>query len=172
MSRLNHPFARIAALTLSATVLVSAAATGPLQTVAAQGPTELKAIRVQGQLVRVLISQGPVSDSVPSKSALVWGGDVGRQPKTVVTSLQVACDNVPVVVPLSAYNDLGDVKFASLAPVSSGFVLNIHGGSTAAAYDAQLTLSCAHLISRSVQHREFPEQRWERTQYSFVENSE
>ena len=140
-----------------------------LQPIIAEGNTELTFTRSGGSVVRVVIYQTKVGDSYPYKDALLWGGDVGELPKTVLASIQVKRDSETVFVPLSAFADFGGVKSASLEPTATGFSLSIHGGDTATAYDAMLKFDHGYLVSRSVTLREFPKQRWEKTSYSFVE---
>jgi hypothetical protein len=64
----------------------------------------------------VEILQAKLDPSSPYKDALFWGGDVGEPPQTVLTSIQILQNKKAVFVTLSAYSDLGDVKFASLEP--------------------------------------------------------
>ncbi len=97
----------------------------------------------------------------------MWGGDVGEPPETVLTLIQVSQNKKPVFVRLSAYGDLGDVKFASLEPTKEGFALHLHGGNTATSYDATFSFSHGYLNTRTVRGREFPDEAWEKTRYSF-----
>jgi hypothetical protein len=118
-------------------------------------------------IFRVEISQAKIESSFPYKDELLWGGDVGGPPETVLTLLQVSQNKKPVFVRLSAYSDLGDVKFASLEPTKEGFALHLHGGNTATSYDATFSFSNGYLSTRTVRAREFPDEAWEKTRYSF-----
>jgi hypothetical protein len=102
-----------------------------LSAIKSEGTTELTYKAPSRNIIRVEISQVKIESSFPSKDALLWGGDVGESPETVLTLIQVSQNKKPVFVRLSAYSDLGDVKFASLEPTKEGFALHLHGGNTA-----------------------------------------
>jgi hypothetical protein len=102
-----------------------------LSAIKSEGTTELTYKAPSRNIIRVEISQVKIESSFPSKDALLWGGDVGEPPETVLTLIQVSQNKKPVFVRLSAYSDLGDVKFASLEPTKEGFALHLHGGNTA-----------------------------------------
>jgi hypothetical protein len=151
-------------LLLLATAVVAAEALFPLNT---EGKTELSFKTAGGNVVQVTVNQIKLDTSYPYKGALFWGGDVGEPPQTVLSSVNVQEDNKTVFVPLSTYSDLGDVKAASFKSTKAGFELTFHGGNTAASYDAYLTFEDGYLKSRIVRLRELPEERWDRTSYSF-----
>ena len=132
-----------------------------------EGSTELTYKAPNGNIVRVEILQTKLDSSFPYKDALLWGGDVGEPPQTVLTSIQISQNKKPVFVTLSAYSDLADVKFASLEPTKEGFALHLRGGNTATSYDATFNFSHGYLSTRTVRGREFPDERWEKTRYSF-----
>jgi hypothetical protein len=144
-----------------------AGATETLTAIRSEGSTELTCKAPSGSILRVEISQAKLDLSFPYKDALLWGGDVGELPQTILTSIQISQNKKEVFVTLSAYSDLGDVKFASLEPTKEGFALHLHGGNTAASYDATFSFSHGYLRTRTVRLREFPEERWEKTRYSF-----
>jgi hypothetical protein len=137
------------------------------QAISPDGRTELTLAKSSNALVRVSITQIKVGDSFSYKNALLWGGDVDRLPEFVLSSVVIQEGNETIFVPLSAYSDLGDVKLASLNASSNGFILNLHGGNTASGYDVILMFSRGYLVSRTVRLREFPEERLEKTTYSF-----
>jgi hypothetical protein len=137
-----------------------------MHAVDADGRTELSLTRTDGA-VRIVIMQTVVHDSYPYKDAILWGGDVGELPKTIVTSIQVRIGTEEIFIPLSAYSDLGNVKFASIDSADHGFTLRIHGGDGATSYDAALAFKRTYLISREVALREFPKERRDATSYSF-----
>jgi len=153
-------------------IVTGAAGSDELHAVTAEGHTELTLVRPSGSAVRVVLSQTKLGDSYPYKDALLWGGDVGELPRTVLISIQVKDGDEIIFVPLSAYGDLGDVKWVSLDRTAKGYVLHLHGGDTAASYDAALTFDRGYLVSRTVALREFREQRWEKTSYSFPKRSQ
>jgi hypothetical protein len=131
------------------------------------GRTELKSTTSGSDIVRISLTQIKVGDSFPYKNALLWGGDIDKLPEVVLSSVEIQEGKEPVFVPLSAYSDLGDVKLASLSASRQGFVLNLHGGNTASGYDAILVFRRGYLVSRTVRLREFPEERLDKTTYSF-----
>jgi hypothetical protein len=150
---------------------VAASASEPLHLINAKGSTELTFKTVKGSAVRVTVEQTKLETSYPYKGALLWGGDVGSLPQTILSAIEINADKKTIFIPLSAYSDLGDVKAASFATTPQGFVLNFHGGHTAASYDATLTFSMDYLVSRIVALREFPDERRERTTYKFPTRS-
>jgi hypothetical protein len=142
-------------------------ATETLSGIKSEGSTELTYKAPSGKLVLVEIRQTKLDLSYPYKDALLWGGDVGEPTQTVLSSIQISQNKKTVFVPLSAYSDLGDVKFASLVPTNDGFALHLHGGNTATEYDVTLSFSQGYLKTRTVRNRELPDERWEKTSYSF-----
>jgi hypothetical protein len=141
--------------------------TESLHAIKSQGSTELTLSAAGGHTVRVSIGQMNLGADYPYRDALLWGGDVGEPPQTALSTLQVKENNEVIFVPLSAYSDLGNVKTGSLDATKEGFTLNLHGGDTAASYDATLSFEHGYLRSRTVSLREFPAQRREKTSYSF-----
>jgi len=138
-----------------------------LHAIKSEGSTELMLSAASRLTVRVAIGQISLSAAYPYKDALLWGGDVGEPPQTVVSSLLVKANDETIVVPLSAYSDLGNVKTGSLDATKDGFALNLHGGDTAVSYDATLIFEHGYLKSRTVSLRELPEERREKTSYTF-----
>lgn len=118
--------------------------------------------------IKVILRQDRLDSKYPYKDALIWGGDDTKLPKTVLTSIDIRLGGgEKVFIPLSAYSDFGNVRRASLHKAANGFELSIHGGETAAAYDAVLVFKNDYLHRRKVTHREFPDEAWEETTYSF-----
>jgi hypothetical protein len=100
--------------------------------------------------VQIEISQAKLDlSSFPYKGALLWGGDVDELPQTVLTSIHITQNRKAVFVPLSAYSDMGN-------------------GGTASGYDATFSFSHGFLKTRTVRNREFPDETWEETRYSFA----
>ena|ERR1700723_885942 len=103
-------------------------ATDALTTVKSEGSTELTYKAPSGNIVRIEISQSKLDlSSFLYQDALLWGGDVGQLPHTILSSIQISQNRKTVFVTLSAYSDLGDVKFASLEPAKEGFDLHLYG---------------------------------------------
>lgn len=136
--------------------------------VGSEGVTQLTITLSNGANVEVVLHQAKVNDSYPYKHGMLWGGDDMELPQAILTSIDVQVGKKQIFVPLSAFSDLGEVKSASLEIISKGFNLRLHGGNTAASYDATLTFKRGHLRNKKVTLREFPEQRWENTIYSFT----
>jgi hypothetical protein len=149
-------------------VTTSAINADALQPVRSDGGTELTFRTSAGNLVQVTVWQSKLAEASPYKNALLWGGDVGQPPQTVLSAIQVKSGDETISIPLSAYGDLGNVKWASLNPTKEGYSLSLHGGETATAYDAELSIAKGFLKTRVVRLREFPKQRWEKTTYSFT----
>ena len=132
-----------------------------------EGPTELAFTQPNGRAVRATVSQAKLTNNYPYTVALLWGGDEGELPHIVLTSIQIRDGDDAMVIPLSAYSDLGDVTGVSIGPTAKGFSLRIHGGRTATSYDVVLTFEHGWLVTRTVALREFPDQRLETTRYKF-----
>jgi hypothetical protein len=107
------------------------------------------------------------AESYPYKRGFRWGAEDREPPQTLLASVNVSVEGVPVFVSLSAYCDLADPRKASLKQTDSGFVLTITGGDAASAYEAILTFENGNLVRRRVSSREFPKEAWERTEYLY-----
>jgi hypothetical protein len=81
-----------------------------LSAIKPEGTTELAYKAPGGNIIRVEISQAKIESSFPYKDELLWGGDVGELPETVLTLIQVSQNKKPVFVRLSAYSDLGTLS--------------------------------------------------------------
>jgi hypothetical protein len=167
--RLLDPALRQLLMTLPVLGLVTTIAMGAesLHPIKPEGSTELTLSAAGGDTVRVAIGQVSLGANYPYRDALLWGGDVGEPPQTVLNTLQVKENNEVIFVPLSAYSDLGNVKTGSLDATKEGFTLSLHGGDTAASYDVTLSFEHGYLKNRTVSLREFPVERREKTSYSF-----
>lgn len=139
-----------------------------LQPVSLEGTTDLTLTMSSGHVIHTSIRQTNVGGALPYKDALLWGGDMGHPPQTALSAINVEDGGSQIPIPLSAYSDLGDVKWASLKLTKNGYSLHLHGGETGTAYDAELSFAHGLLQTRVVRLREFPDQRWEKTGYSFT----
>jgi hypothetical protein len=158
------------ALTLFACLVLPAVCTsaaGITQAIKPDGRTDLALTRSGMKSVRVALWTAKIGNTFPYKDALLWGGDVDELPQQVVSSIEVHDGDQMIFVPLSAYGDLGDLKLGSLDPTVGGFTLSLHGGNTATSYDVKLSFAEGYLVTRIVTLREFPQQRFEKTSYSF-----
>jgi hypothetical protein len=160
--------ARCALLLLAVAIVTTAAdAAETLTAIKAEGNTELAFKSRSGNNLLVEMWQARFNPSFPYKGALFWGGDIDQLPGTFLSSIQIVQNKKSVFIPLSAYSDLGDVKFASLEASQDGFILHLHGGNTATEYDAEINFQHGYLRTRSVALRELPDERREMTSYSF-----
>jgi hypothetical protein len=152
------------------TVTAGAYSAQTLQKINQSGCTKLELSVKNEKPVNAEICSAQVTEAYPYKGAFLWGGDVGELPGSVVISIHVFADDKNILVPLSAYSDLGDVHYASLEASDKGFSLNLHGGETATGYDAKLEFENGHLVSRDIESREFPQQVKETTKYLFLKS--
>jgi hypothetical protein len=146
----------------------SAIGADTLQPIRADGATELTIGLPSANPIHVTIWQARMGVGAPYKDPVLWGGDVGQPPPTVLSSIQILNGSEAIPIPLSAYGDLGDVRWASINSTREGYRLSLHGGETATSYDAELNFAKGVLKTRVVRLREFPQQRWEKTTYSFT----
>ena len=167
IQRLAYPFRWLLGTQACLCLVMAAAGADAVQPVKSEGSTSLRVQLATGSEVTVFMTQMKVEGSYPYKDAYMWGGDVGEPPQFALASVQIVSDGETIPLPLSAYADLGDVRFASVDKAAHGFTLSLHGGDAAAAYDATLSFSQGTLASRVVSLREFPEQRQDKTRYSF-----
>jgi hypothetical protein len=136
------------------------------------GRSEFSFKDLSGVPIAVTVTQLKLSESYPYRDALLWGGDVGRLPQSVVSGIQIQKNHESVFIPLSAYSDLGDVKSVSFEAVTRGFRVSLRGGNTAASYDATLFFEGRVLTGREVRLRELPDERWEKSTYGFPVRTE
>jgi hypothetical protein len=159
---------RVFGLLLFFSLLVSPViARDVLHAVNPAGSTPLSFKDVSGGLIKVTVTQSKLDSSYPYRNALLWGGDKGALPQSIVSGIEIQKDNETIFVPLSAYGDLGDVKSVSFNALARGFRVSLHGGNTAASYDATLFFERGLLTRRDVRLRELPDARWEKTMYAF-----
>ena len=134
------------------------------------GVTALSAQGADGAAIEVKITTvRPLPDFL-FRSKYIWGGGENEPPALLVGSIDVAVGGEQVFVPLSAFSDLGSPKMASLKISANGFEVVIIGGDAGGAYDATFTFDGSWLVQRRVSSREFPDEAWEETKYSFNRN--
>lgn len=143
-----------------------------LHTVNPGGSSELSCKDVNGARINLTVTQLQLDSSYPYRAALLWGGDIGSLPMSIVSAIRIQTDKRTIFVPLSAYGDLGDVKSVSCNPIPRGFRMSLHGGNTAASYDATLYFERGFLVRRDVRLRELPDERWEKTTYAFPKRTQ
>ena len=131
------------------------------------GATEVSFKDASGHLIVVTVTESKLDSSYLYHNAILWGGDVGVLPQSVVSELRIRMDQKLIFVPLSAFGDLGDVMSVSFSSIARGFRVSFHGGNTAASYDATLLFERGVLLRREVRLRELPDERWEKARYGF-----
>lgn len=125
-----------------------------------------------GTPVRVVILTTGYTASIPYQGdGLWWGTERGtdRTPlKAMVADVQVWVGKDKLFVPFSAYSDLANVRDLSIEAAELGFRLLLSGGETATSYRAELVFDKQRIKSRKVWSPLFPDERWEKTTYSFI----
>lgn len=90
-------------------------------------------------------------------------------PKEIIKKLKISYQTTPLYLPKSAYCDLGNPSSIRIEQNSSRFTVIIKGGDAASSYKAILFFDQGQLTEKLVQSGEFPDERWEKTRYSFVD---
>jgi hypothetical protein len=146
----------------------TAVAAEPMQSVKSTGYTQLTLRISNKNLVQVGLKQTTMDKDYPYEADLLWGFFTDTSSNYLLTSISIQDDGQSIEVPLSAYADLANVRFASIVPLPHGFCLNIYGGDTGTAYTAKLTFGSGVTLSRTIYDNEFPDQVNEKTSYSFI----
>lgn len=132
------------------------------------GSTQIKMLNGPGNVVSVCISITKTPRQDLYRHSFMWGGDESQPPRWVISEINVVENRQMLVVPLSAYADLGDPRRMILDPLSAGhFKLTILGGDAAGAYKASMQFDQREIVRRRVVSGEFPDDVWEETTYSF-----
>ena len=110
------------------------------------------------------------SPDSPYFNGFMWGADEYRKPRFLTTNVKVVIGNKKIFVPLSAYCDLTDPNEVKLDTNHDSFNLIIYGGDAGCSYIAELIFKNKKIKYRNVFHGEFPDETWEKTEYSFVQD--
>lgn len=104
----------------------------------------------------------------PSASTWRWGSEQAC-PSRRIGLLEVSFQGRPVVIPYSAFADLGNPTSVSIERSAKGttYSIKIKGGDAATSYSAVLKLRSGLLLEKIVRHGEFPDDAWEKTIYKF-----
>ena len=102
----------------------------------------------------------------PYKEGFRWGTEL-KHPKILITNISIIYGKKKVFIPLSAYSDLTNPTEYFVQTSNDSFSLLIFGGHASTSYRAELVSENGFIKRRRVQHREFPEEAWEETIYSF-----
>jgi hypothetical protein len=135
------------------------------------GQAALEAWSTDGKPILVSVRTVPYANFLPDKG---WWGTVddgADRPKTVIHSVSVRDAGIEVWIPLSAYCDLADPNDIRFQREGKGFVLLLRGGDAAGSYQAEWHFADSRLQRRRVAHGEFPDQVWEETRYSFLNDN-
>jgi len=103
-----------------------------------QDTIELNDHLADAESIKIIVRKITLTRQYPYKNALMWGGDVSVFPKNVIAAIDVRIGNEKIIVPLSAFCDLGDPHHASLEKAERGFKLIVSGGDAAVSYKAAL----------------------------------
>lgn len=123
--------------------------------------------QIRGHVLEVRAISTEYSSVVPFRVPGSWWGTEDSLPRTIISELSVTVDGRPTFVPLSSYADLADPREVQIQEQPSGFDVVISGSDAAGSYSAVLTFEDNALRQRLVRSGEFPDQRWEKTTYSF-----
>jgi len=145
-----------------------AAAAAPIQSVKPDGQTQIASRDSNGDAIQIDLTQTKLNKNFPYEADLLWGFFTDASSNYVLTLISIHDDGHSIEVPLSAYADLANVRFASIVRLPHSFCLNIYGGDTGAAYSAKLTFGNGVTVSRILYDDEFPDQVDEKTSYSFI----
>lgn len=139
-----------------------------------QGIAKLNDNLKDGTPIKIEVRTGELTSQYPYKDALMWGGDMQSEtevimPKTFITEMDIRIGNKKIIVPLSAYSDLGNPFQILYEKAESGFKLIIEGrGGTGTSYKAVLEFHGMDIRCRKVILVIFPDEVWQETTYSFI----
>lgn len=137
----------------------------------APAPTylELRAKVARGHEVVAKVACTNDRQFVSWSSNAVGGWGSGLNP---INSIQVVLDSAHVDVPTSAFIGLSSPHDVAITSGPDTFALHIIGGDAASSYEAvyefTYTIDAALLGSRAIRHGEFPDERYEKTRYSYI----
>lgn len=123
----------------------------------------------------------PPNDSFHEK--LLWGMPERRnisKPNYIISSIQIFVDKKNILIPASAYCDLANPYEVLFESEKNYFSLVILGGVTSDPYRAELVFEQLpdtnylrnRIKYRKVYLRTFPDEVWEKTEYSFIVDDE
>ena len=119
--------------------------------------------------IRVCVTKSTYPDSLECKSASSWRwGAENKCPNFYISEMLVSNDDENILIPLSAFADLGNPKAVKIESHSKNvFSVVVIGGDAATSYTARLKFNKNVLIERVVRHGEFSDEAREKTQYKF-----
>jgi hypothetical protein len=122
------------------------------------------------ELIKIIVSTSKYTSNYPYNGGLMWGADEYEKPRFVITDVKVLIGTTKLFVPLSAFCDLADPSKITLNINNNSFSLIIYGGDAGGSYMAEIVFGKQEIKSRKVTHGEFPDETWEKTEYSFVQD--
>lgn len=143
-----------------------------------QGVARLSGQLKNGTTVKIEIRTMKLTPQYPYAHAFVWGGDFESRsevimPKNVIAAIDIQIGDEKMIVPLSAYSDLGNPYQASFEKTDRGFRLIIAGrGGTSTPYTAVLEFNNENIQRRKVTLDIFPDEVWQETEYSFKSSTD
>ncbi|WP_345992161.1 hypothetical protein [Sulfurimonas sp. HSL-1716] len=102
---------------------------------------------------------------------LEWWGTENTTPTKVISSVIVEENKNKIVFPVSAYIDLTELWGVKVIKVSKGFKIVFIGSQTDFLYQATFLIHNNQLVERKVISCTFPEERWEKTTYSWIQDT-
>jgi hypothetical protein len=139
-----------------------------------QGVAKLNNQLTDGSPVNIKVWSKKINSTYPYEKAFLWGGDYFGEkkiimPKSIISKIDIKVRNEKIIVPLSAYSDLGNPKLVLFERTKQGFKLIIEGvGGEETAYKAILEFSGENIQRRRVMLKLFSQEVWQETVYSFV----
>lgn len=145
----------------------------PFQTESAQfinGDAQVEGY-INNDLIKIVVSTTKYSSNYPYQTGLRWGViDEDEKSFSVISNIKILIRNRKLFVPLSAYNDLANPYEILLRTNQNSFTLIIDGGDAGSSYFAELYFVNSQIKHRKVYHKGFPDELWEKTEYSFIQD--
>lgn len=137
---------------------------------AGEGNTFEKKIKLEnGKTISINVVLTTKNEYLSNKNKIFWGSDEEFMPKSLIDNLIVYSNDKKILIPYSAFADLSNIMNVNINKDNGGFFVLIEGG------EAQYSRYLAYLyfdnedflLSRKICSTTFPEDVWEKTQYSF-----
>ena len=129
------------------------------------GTAQVERTLPDGRVVKATVTSRAYTQGTLYEAPLWWGAETAP-PRSVVSNVQVEVGDHVYFIPLSAFADLANPTDVTISFDDSVQIV-IRGGEASTAYEAVLYFGDNTISKRRVFHREFPEDTWEATEYSF-----
>ncbi len=136
---------------------------------ASENPYNLSDTLSNNDKVSVVVDVGVYSDKdLNAVLYLLWGKG-SNIPKNIIRNLSVTVGNRKSWIRFSAFSDLVNVNSIKMQVKENGFDIIVDGGDTSNHYHANLNFDNeGFLIARRAYSAAFPDEVWEKTQYSYI----